>query len=59
MVILKQTRLDRVCKVFGGFTEVNCSEVTLLFKLLILRIPRHPGLCCLLLLWDFLAIADC
>ncbi|MEH2395375.1 MAG: hypothetical protein V7K21_28225, partial [Nostoc sp.] len=29
MVTLKQTRSSHVCKLFGGFAEINCSEITL------------------------------
>jgi hypothetical protein len=45
IVKLKQTRFGHVCKLFGGFLEINCSEVTLLFKLLIHGIIHHLHLC--------------
>ncbi len=57
MVTLKQTRSSHVCKLFGGFAEINCSEVTLLFKLLIHQMIDRLDLGCLLLIPDFLADA--
>ncbi len=58
MLILKQTRFRHVCKLFGGFAEINCSEVTLLFQLLIHQMIHHLDRCYLLLLPDFLWDAD-
>ena len=58
MVILKQTRFGHVCKLFGGFAEINCSEVTLLFQLLIHQMIHHLDRCYHLLLPNFLGDAD-
>ncbi len=44
IVKLKQTRFNHVCKLFGEFLEINCSKVTLLFKLLIHEIIHHLDL---------------
>jgi hypothetical protein len=57
MVILKQTRFSHVCKLFGGFAEINCSEVTLLCQLLIHQIIHHLDQYWHLLTLDFLADA--